>query len=156
MIRKVPLGRPFSTRQKFELAKPTFLENWPDALKQMSLRQVEVPLTPHQARALGSNIRGFEKCFYDQVRLVIDDIEIKLLEALKAFPQGCFLRLGSRSGKDSDFALASGMKVQSLRSALAMLTDGSKRIASDLLASLNFHYAPSIFLREWRVAGKVA
>jgi len=129
---------------------PTYLENWPTALRALSIRQVDLPLSLGQARALGSNIRHFGRWFGAGPPQPLDDIAVRLGLALREFPQGAFVRLGSRSGKDCDFARASGMRVGGVRSALLMLTDGSERIAWDLRLALRHSYTPHIFVREWQ------
>ncbi len=137
------------SRQQFLFEKTCFIENWPLALAELSLRQVGVPLSAQQARALGSQVRGFEHYFHQGGMLSIDDLHEPLASGFMQFSEGCFVRLGSRSPKDSDLAIATGMRVHSVSTAIRMLTDGSARIAADLLAALNFGYSPYIFLREW-------
>jgi D123 len=136
------------TPEYFALVLPTYIENWPGRLHALSIRQVDIPLSLAQARALGSNIRHFGRWFGPS--LPIDDVASRLEVALQEFPLGAFVRLGSRSGKDCEFARASGMRVASRRGALLMLTDGSERIAWDLRLALRFDYPPHIFVREWR------
>jgi hypothetical protein len=136
-------------RHFFTADSQTFIENWPIAIQQLSINQRSLRLSINEARALGSNCRGYEHWFSNDGRDPIEFLTCWLCDQIKYFPTGCFVRLGSRSGKDSDFALATGMKVNSVRSAIQMLTDGSERIATDLRNCIRFNYQPTIFLREW-------
>jgi hypothetical protein len=131
-------------------AQFTYIENWPSPLYDLSIPHIDLPLNQDEARALGSNIRHFGHWFGSGPAKPLDRIAQRLAAALDAFPGGAFVRLGSRSGKDSDFAQACGMRVTSLRGALLMLTDGSERIALDLRCALYLGYEPHIFVREWR------
>ncbi len=135
------------TSELFERLRPTYIENWPEGLRTLSIRQVDIPLTLDDARALGSNIRVFGGRFGPPQS--IDAIAARIEAALREFPEGAFVRLGSRSGKDCDFALASGMRVAGTRAALLMLTDGSRGVAWDLQLALWFDYPPHIFVRQW-------
>ena len=49
--------REISMGNDWEKVKATFLENWPAALKLLSIDQVDVPLTLAETAALGSTIR---------------------------------------------------------------------------------------------------
>ena len=62
--------------------------------------------------------------------------------AVRQFRDGAFVRLGSRSAKDCDFALSHGLRISTGRAALRMLTDGSERIAWDLRWALRNGYCP--------------
>ncbi|NJO18449.1 MAG: hypothetical protein HC877_22755 [Thioploca sp.] len=79
---------------------PTYLENWPDALRELSIPQIDIPLSLEEGRALGSYIWHFKQCFGNPAG-TIDNIVTKIKAALLHFPEGAFVRLGSRSGKDS-------------------------------------------------------
>lgn len=67
---------------------------------------------------------------------------------LKQFPNGAFIRLGSRSPKDSFPALKQGMKCTEGKHAVDMLVD-SKRVHDDLYVAKSNNYIPHIALREW-------
>lgn len=137
------------TFDHFTQFRPTYIENWPARLHALSIRQVDVPLSLIEARALGTNIRHFGRWFGVGPPRPIDALGDRLEAALREFPGGAFIRLGSRSGKGTDFAQASGMRVDGRRGALLMLTDGSERIACDLRMALVFGYPPHVFVREW-------
>jgi hypothetical protein len=134
---------------RFERARPTFLENWPQALRALSVAQVDIPLDLMQANALGRHIRHFGQWFGEVPPGSLEALRERLQAALATFPEGAFVRLGSRSGKDSVFAANCGMRVHSARAALSILTDGSQRIASDLRQCIARGVAPHVFVREW-------
>lgn len=135
----------------FAQVRPTYLENWPERLRSLSIRQIDIPLSLAEGRALGSNIRHFGHWFGNGPPQPLDGIAGRVEAALREFPRGAFVRLGSRSGKDCDFARASGMCVAGVRGALLMLTDGSERIAWDLRLALRHGYPPHVFVRQWHV-----
>jgi hypothetical protein len=125
----------------------TFLENWPPALSALSIAQVDIPLSRHDIFAIGTNMIDWFESFGETT--VDPSYLIHLLDdAIKAFPNGAFVRLGSRSPKDA-FVRAEQFRVRSGAEAFTVLTAGSERIYSDLQAALTFEYSPHIFLREW-------
>ncbi len=127
----------------------TYIENWDERLYALSIPQVDIPLTLRQAHALGSNLRHFSRWFVEGPPQPLDDVADLLEGAVRQFRDGAFVRLGSRSAKDCDFALSHGLRISTGRAALRMLTDGSERIAWDLRWALRNGYCPHIFLREW-------
>jgi D123 len=125
----------------------TFLENWPPALSALSIAQVDIPLSRNDTFAIGTNMIDWFESFGETT--VDPSYLIHLLDdAIKAFPNGAFVRLGSRSPKDA-FVRAEQFRVRSGAEAFTVLTAGSERIYSDLQAALTFEYSPHIFLREW-------
>ncbi len=139
-----------------EAARPTpdfaatWIENWPDAVSRLSFRQRGIPLSPPQFHALGRKnglfVHGFDDCHDDSLA----SLEATLDEALADFPGGAFVRLGSRSAKDTPTAILTGCRAQSGRQVIALLTDRSRRVAFDLRRCLKSAYRPWIFIREWR------
>lgn len=170
----------------FDLSKPTYIENWPNAVKSLSFADVDVPLTLEEARALGTNIQelgqGFIPLTQEQkdqndraIQWIhkkmrdglsenpfnepqVDFVEIdwkpydissiveRLDAAVKKFPDGAFVRLGSRSPKD---AFVETFKVHTGAEAVNVLTACSERICDDLHLALDNNYAPHIFVRQW-------
>jgi hypothetical protein len=126
---------------------PTYLENWPDALRKLSIPQIDIPLSLGEGRALGSHIWHFKQWFGHPSP--IDDIITKIKAALLHFPEGAFVRLGSRSGKDSYYAKKYGLKIVHVDTAIKILTQASERVAFDLRLALQHHYPPHIFVRQW-------
>ena len=137
----------------FELIKPTFIENWPQGLTCRSIAQADVPLTVAEARALGSNSIDYGEAFGPMAD--ISGIRAKVESAVARFPRGAFVRLGSRSPKDSWQAHREGsMLVRANRQGessdpLRFLLDASERIYEDLTLAIQENYAPHIFVREW-------
>lgn len=130
---------------------PTYIENWGAALAALSVEQADLPLTPDEARALASRNERYPRpeppgqALDGPVRGLAERIEAALAE----YPGGAFVRLGSRSGKDSVYALLHGLRVTTGEDAIRMLTHGSRRVAFDLRLALRCGYAPHLFVRRW-------
>ena len=129
------------------ILKPTFIENWPNSLKKLSIPGVSIPLSMKQAKALGSNIAEFGEDFGEKQD--ISWLETELDDIIKTFPNGAFVRLGSRSPKDSYIGYKKGFKVTSGKEAVEILTDCSERIYDDLQMAIAHNYNPHIWIREW-------
>ncbi len=127
--------------------KPTFIENWSKDLKRLSIPGISIPLSLEQAKALGSNIGEFGEAFGE--RQNISELEAELDKIIQAFPNGAFVRLGSRSPKDSYVGFKKKFKVTSGKEAIEILTDCSERIYDDLQMALAHNYEPHIWVREW-------
>jgi len=130
----------------FNLVKPTFIENWPKELCSLSLGQIGVKLSVKEAEALASNIIELGEYFSE--RKDISSIYEKLKKEVIKFPKGCFVRLGSRSPKDSLYD--SPLKCFTENDVIQRLTGCSERILDDLSMAINNNYEPYIFLREWK------
>lgn len=137
-------------RHRFAQALPTFLENWPAALQALSFPQQILPLSLADATALGASIRHFGHWFGDGSAPSLTNLADRLELATRRYPAGAFVRLGSCSAKDCDLARACGQRVTSARDSLRLLTDGSRRVASDLRQCIARGYAPHIVVREWQ------
>lgn len=133
----------------FESSRPTYIENWPQMLVALSIPLVDIPLTIQQALALGSNIVELFEQFDCPPGQPIGDILQTLDHAVAQFPQGAFVRLGSRSPKDSYQGYTARYRATSGQEALAFLTDCSERVADDLLMCIFKEYPPHIFVRPW-------
>lgn len=88
-----------------------------------------------------------------KVNLVKGDIKpirARVQEAIAAYPSGAFVRLGSRSPKDSWILNREGAKLtwKDESDCLRFLLD-SERVAEDLKLALDYGYDPSIYVREW-------
>lgn len=133
----------------FAKVRPTYIENWSAALSALSIAQVDIPLTMEEARALGLINKEFSKWFSNGSIEPIDGIIKRIDMALSNYPEGAFVRLGSRSGKDSSYANNRGFRVTDGNAAIRMLTENSHRIAYDLRLALHHNYCPHIFVRRW-------
>jgi hypothetical protein len=135
----------------WEISKPTYIENWPKELCSLSFAQVDVPLSIHDALALGSNIVELGEMFAPKpIDLSLDGGLVDRVDAaVKKFPNGAFIRLGSRSPKDSWTLHQKGAKVTTGPAALDILLGTSERVMEDLLLALKHEYQPHIFIRQW-------
>lgn len=133
----------------FEAVRPTYLENWPDGLRELSIPQVDIPLTLNEAAALGSNLMEYFETFDGPAAQDLSSIRLRLDEAIARFPGGAFVRLGSRSPKDSWLGHREGLRVTTAEKALRLLCDASERISDDLHLALACEYAPHLFVRQW-------
>jgi len=78
-------------------------------------------------------------------------IRERVRAAVKQFPGGAFLRLGSRSPKDSWLGCSKGFKVmEDDADPLRFFCDCSERTADDLAAGLACGYPAHVWVREWR------
>lgn len=127
--------------------KHTYIENWPSLLCNLSIAQVNIPLTIIEARTLGSCIMEYGECFKGET-CDINQIRQKVATAVTKFPNGAFVRLGSRSPKDAWGAYDS-MKITTTDDPLKLLLDCSERISDDLTLAISNNYEPHIFVRQW-------
>ena len=134
----------------FDTVRPTYIENWSAALNSLSIAQVDLPLTLEEARVLGLINKEFSKWFGHASIEAIDKIVKKIDIALSHFPGGAFVRLGSRSSKDSSYAHNRGLRITNGNAAIRMLTENSRRTAYDLRLAIHHNYPPHIFVRQWQ------
>lgn len=132
----------------WERVLPTYIENWPNALCSLSIAQVDVPLTVEEARRLGSNIIEWGETFGPMQP--IEDIRARVADAVDRFPAGAFVRIGSRSPKDSWDGHRNGFRILPGTDPLRFLLDVSERIYEDLTLAIQHDYAPHIFVRQWQ------
>jgi hypothetical protein len=141
-------------------ASPTFMENWPSDLRDISIPSYDRELSRDEALVLGASIWDWGECF-DVSHLSderVNELRASLIQWLdskvKLMPNGAFVRLGSRSPKDG---LYWGQKptddtegrVRTGEEAFWRMTAASERIADDLRLQLGKGYAPHIFVRQW-------
>ena len=84
-----------------ELVSPTYLENWPSSLSDLSIRQAGIALTPSEVNTLGVLNGIYTHRFKQQDAYAEETLRAKLATLLEPFQQGAFVRLGSRSTKDT-------------------------------------------------------
>lgn len=133
----------------FARVKSTFLENWDPGLQDLSIPHSGFALTHGQAHSLGLANPAYSHWFRPGKAEGIELIAREIDDRLRQFPSGGFVRLGSRSPKDSFYAATRGMKVRSGDEALRLLTGNSQRVAWDLRVAIANAYHPHIFVREW-------
>lgn len=137
-------------RTYFASVSPTYIENWAPALYEQSIPHVGVKLTLDEVRALGGRVRRYGRAFGFGPGAPVPRVFAELSAALTRFPDGAFVRLGSRSAKDSSYALTRGLRVVDAESAIRILTSESRRVAFDLDVALKNDYEAFIFVREWQ------
>jgi len=132
----------------FKKVQPTYLEAWPRELCALSIAQIDIPLSITEAIALGSNIIEFGEAF-GKVQ-PIDNIIRQTQQAVQSFPNGAFIRLGSRSPKDSWEIFKHGLKITTNdTNPLVLMLGTSERTYEDLQLAIHNNYCPHIFVRQW-------
>ena len=139
------------TATYFDIVTPTYIENWPPAVCSLSIAQIDVPLTLDDAKRLGANIIEYADGFKlpPGMNCDISDIRERVSAAVAKMPAGAFVRLGSRSPKDSWAGNRDGFKINSGSDPLRFMLDASERICEDLTLAIQHNYAPHIFVRQW-------
>lgn len=133
----------------FNLVKPSYIENWHPRLFNLSIATVHWPLTPEQSNTILAVLEAEGRKDVDIDLAPLTSLIAEMDRRITEFPQGVFVRLGSRSPKDviypkdqRKFGPGEGKR------AVGLLCQ-SERVYEDLaLAKLN-NYAPHIALREW-------
>lgn len=154
---KKPAEERYRPKQSYwDVAVPTFMENWPSELHSLSIPSAGRRLMMSEMRTLGSYIielgEGFEKV--PENREEIRDRLIASLDTrLKEFPQGVFVRLGSRSPKDAFYypmnkTQPPNGQIVTAQQVFDCLTGGSERIYEDLQQQIAMGYPSSIWLRQ--------
>lgn len=132
--------------------KATYIENWPGALCRLSIAQSGMPLFRDAAISLGRGIAELGETFaayrMADERDHIPEIREHLDVMIRAYPDGVYVRLGSRSPKDAYYADLS-VPAMDGNGALERLLGGSERIHRDLLLALDGGYEPWIWVRQW-------
>lgn len=127
----------------------TWIEHWPAALAVLSFRSEPVALDAAELHALGRANGVGIGVFEPQPPAVLARLQARLDAALQRLGGPAFVRLGSRSPKDTEaFVLGAG-QARSGAQVLQLLGAGSVRIGHDLRLCLRSGWLPSIFLREW-------
>jgi hypothetical protein len=136
------------TANYFQKVAPTYIENWPAALSLLSIEQTPIALDWGEARAIGRTYPG-AATWFDGASSALDALAGKLQRAIAGYDRGAFVRLGSRSPKDTSLARRAGMRVDNAAGALALLTAGSRRLAADLRLALDHGHVPHLYVRRW-------
>lgn len=131
----------------WEVVNPTYIENWPTELMNLSIPSIDIPLLVDDCDRINSNNGEFSEGY--DIHANIDDIIVKVDNAVKQFPNGAFIRLGSRSPKDSYVAYDNQFKCYSGLEAMAQLCGSSERIYEDLELAKIMGYNPHVFIREF-------
>jgi hypothetical protein len=128
----------------------TWLENWPAGLAGLSFEQHGLRLSWDEVHALGRLNGVHGHCFQAVGPGALEGLKARLDDAIRRFHGGAFVRLGSRSPKDTMLSMLTRNRAFDGAQALRLLTHGSERIAFDLRRCLRAAYTPWIFVRRWR------
>lgn len=130
--------------------RPTYIENWPRELLFVSIHSSGVRLTTDETIVLGSNQQDYFELWEDHPDAQkLAPIERKLQRAFDVLRHPGFVRLGSRSPKDTMRWYEHGPRVWNAKEALRLLLGGSERVNDDLLLAKINNYTPWIWVREW-------
>ncbi len=130
--------------------RATWLEHWPPALAALSFPQVGVLLDEAELHALGRANGIGAGVFRPTPAGVLEGLRARLDAALARLGSPAFVRLGSRSPKDTALFVQTGGGARSGAEVLAQLSAGSQRIAFDLRLCLRAGWPASVFLRQWQ------
>ena len=135
----------------FDMVRPTYVENWPAGLFNHSIATVHFGLSLEEAAAVLAHnaIKQEEGPPPTVAQSELVDRLIQKIEFLgRQFPGGFFVRLGSRSPKDSWTGYEGGFCCLDGKRAIALLLD-SERVYEDLSLALKNAYCPHLVVREW-------
>ncbi|CAM2010537.1 hypothetical protein [Acanthopleuribacter pedis] len=141
---------PWSLETFWERIAPTFIENWPQALRERSLPalDLQVPWDELLAAMSHSKYRGWFPNL--QPHLSLDALEERIDAGLAQIGGPAFLRLGSRSPKDGLQAQQFGLRIEHGHQGVRLLTSDSRRAAFDIRCAMDYSTMPRLFLRPWR------
>jgi hypothetical protein len=133
----------------FNAARPTFLDVWPQHWRALAPTSELVPLSRQEMNALGWQIAGFRQWFAKAPATSLMDLAYCVDAAVERLSRSSFIRLSSRSPKDSLYAQRKGLRVSNGAQALALITEGSERCAADLRMALDCQIEMAIVVRRW-------
>lgn len=141
---------PWSLDTFWERIAPTFMENWPQAVRDRSLPVLDLQVPWDELLAAMSHT-NYRKWFPNlRPNLPLHDLEQRIEDGLDELDSDGFLRLGSRSPKDSQQAKQFGLRIQHGSQGVRLLTTDSRRAAFDIRCAMDYSYMPRLFLRPWR------
>jgi hypothetical protein len=143
------------TASEFAALRATYVEAWSAGWRALALPHVVLPLDRETVLALlRRNAAAARTGWVPSARVARGGPLGALAESLDAVirgrPDGAFVRLGSRSAKDSGRATWAGPRVASGADAVEMLASGSARVTFDLRLSLRHAHVPHVVVRPWR------
>lgn len=118
------------------------MENWKPELFRFSIPTYFIKLTAEESNAILSIYEG------KQNQEVLSSLIVKIDEGISRFPDGVFIKLGSRSPKDSFIGFTDGFNCRSGKQAIRLLCD-SERIRDDLYLNRRNDYPTTLVLRKW-------
>ena len=135
-------------RGYFERIRLVFLESWPEPLRALSIPQATVMLLAEEARVLATTPPLWRDRLIGSDPQALHHIAARLKPAIARFPGGAFIRLGSRSPKDSAIFQATAGRVTEAVTAIKLLQT-SDRVHADVARCLELGHTPALFVREW-------
>lgn len=132
----------------FERIRPTFLEAWPKEVARLSVSHVSVPLTWAEVEAIVETPPLWRDRLTNADPPALRTLATKLQPLIDTYTPGAFIRLGSRSPKDTLIFQASGGRIRRAVTAIKLI-QSSLRAQSDLRRCRERDYAPYLFVREW-------
>jgi hypothetical protein len=133
----------------FSASKITFVDAWPKAWRDLAPGYEIVPIDRIEMNALGSQIMGFRHWFMPTSTQPLINLARRLDAIIAKQNRACFVRLSSRSPKDSLYALRNGLCIRDGAQALAIILEGSERCAADLRMALDDEHPLAIIVRNW-------
>ncbi len=141
---------PWSLELFWETINPTFIENWPQAIRERALPALDLQVPQEELLAAMSHTRF--RNWFPNLRpfMSLDALTERINDGLNHFEGGAFLRLGSRSPKDAVQAQQFGLHIENGGQGVGLLTGNSRRVAFDIRSAMDYSYLPRLFLRPWR------
>lgn len=133
----------------FNAARPTFIDAWPRSWSTLAPESELVTIDRNEMNALGRQIAGFQHWFPHTPTTPLVNLARRVDKAVERMSRSCFVRLTSRSPKDSIYAQRKGMRIGNGAQALALIIEGSRRCAADLRMALDHQAAMAIVVRKW-------
>ena len=138
------------TAYHIDLAKPTYIENWGQKLVHLSFATTEIPLTAGQMEELCKAAHCYQWGEGEAPdEGVLAGLATQIGDAIRQYPKGAFVRLGSRSPKDAWAGHEEGFRCLEGDKAIALLRQ-SERVLDDLEMALHANYRAHVVVREWR------
>ena len=132
----------------FNYAKSTYIDFWNPALLEKSIPTKMIKMTLEEATLLTDIQDGKVKFGKDNIPDGLRRLWNEIDMLLKEFPNGAFIRLGSRSPKDSYTAEKLNYCWKDTFNVLESLLE-STRIFEDLCRAERLKYEPTLIMREW-------
>lgn len=136
----------------FRTAVKTYIENWPAGLYNESIATALFQLTQKEMDALietnAFTIEETGKEPSEESFTMVSDLAKKITEHINRFPKGSYVKLGSRSPKDSYIGFKEGFCCLDGQKVIRLFND-SERVKDDLKSAQHNKYQSSVAVREW-------
>jgi len=136
----------------FRTAVKTYIENWPHRLYNESIATALFQLTQKEMDAVietnAFTIEETGKEPSEESFAMVSDLAKKITEHINRFPKGAYVKLGSRSPKDSYIGFKEGFCCQDGQKVIRLFND-SERVKDDLESARRNGYLSFVAVREW-------